>query len=73
MSMLYGFIGAEVPANNAIKAVLKQKLNAQTSGDFPTPPNWSASMLTIAQDIWADTCRQVGYEPEQEPDTEVGY
>lgn len=62
LQSLYGFIGSAVPAASRIQRLLKKKMNAQKSGDFPSWDQWSKEQIQEMRNIAAETAEKLGYD-----------
>jgi hypothetical protein len=60
----YRFIGVKTPPDGLINTILKQKLNAQRSGQFPDPAGWTDQMLAELQSIAGPIMAEFDYELE---------
>jgi hypothetical protein len=58
---LFDFINSPAPSNEQIKRLLGKKLNAQTSGTFPTSSNWTSEMQRDLKNIAGETALKLGY------------
>ena len=62
IEQLFQFIGTSTPALAKIQQVLAKQLNAQSTGTFPDPEQWSEHMHQELTNIAGDTAMQIGYE-----------
>jgi hypothetical protein len=58
---LFDFINSPVPSKEKITRLLRKKMNAQTSGTFPTSSNWTAEMQQDLKDIAGEAASEFGY------------
>ncbi len=58
---LFRFAGARPPCQSDVKRVLGFKMNAQRSGDFPRPEEWSDEQLKQVNVIVNDVACRLGY------------
>jgi len=59
---LYQFIGSSIPPASRITGLLKKKLNAQQSGDFPNWAHWSDTQITDMINVVRETSEKLGYD-----------
>lgn len=59
---LFDFIKASVPPRRKIMGLLKKKLNAQRSGIFPNPSNWSQEMNKELYVLAGEVALDLGYK-----------
>ncbi len=63
LSQLYAFAGASLPPLKKIQRILNRRLNAQRTGDFPSPAAWDQSQR---QEVWhwvGEVAERLGYTP----------
>lgn len=58
---LFDFIGAPVPPKNKLRSILSRKLNAQTSGAFPSTTEWTQEAQEDLRNIAAAALEKFGY------------
>jgi len=61
IEQLFAFLNQPTPIPKTIQRILGQQLNAQTSGNFPLPENWSTQMQEQFYSIAGNTADRLGY------------
>jgi hypothetical protein len=55
-------VSSPVPPRAAIERLLRKKLNAQKSGEFPPQADWSDEMIEQIRGLAAETALLLGYD-----------
>jgi hypothetical protein len=61
LGRLFDFVGCEVPHSRRVRRILRLKLNAQRSGEFPQKEEWTEPMKTLLDEMAGLTMRKAGY------------
>jgi len=62
INKLFSFINAPLPSQRKLTIVLNKKFNAQKTGVFPKPADWTDEMYDNLSIITGDTARILGYK-----------
>lgn len=62
VSKLFTFIGAPAQRKRTISRVLGKKFNAQETGHFPPPDQWTGEMKKTLIDLTGEVAHQLGYK-----------
>jgi hypothetical protein len=58
----FDMVSSQVPPRAAIERILRKKLNAQKSGEFPPQADWSDEMIEQIRGLAAETASLLGYD-----------
>ena len=62
LAKLFNWIGADVPADDAVQGVLSVRHNEQSSGKFPAWRDWSGVQKAELRRIAGDVAERLGYD-----------
>ena len=62
LTQLFAFVNSPMPTSRKTERVLERKLNAQRTGEFPSPEEWSDAMNTKLVTLTATVASQLGYK-----------
>ncbi len=62
LRQLFALVGAPLPPTGRIERVLGKHLNAQRTGAFPLPDEWTGAMRAELRAMAGDTAQALGYD-----------